>query len=261
MRRKLIAGNWKLNPSNYKDAQNLAEGIRDLLSNLNQTEICLCVPNLYLIPLKSFLEGTPIALGAQNAYFEEKGAFTGEISPLMLKDAGIDFVILGHSERRSLFAEDDHLISRKVIAALKNLIKPIVCVGETGLERSMGQADQVILKQLSFSLSGVPARDGNIVIAYEPVWAIGTGQTCSSDEAERVCKMIRNYLKGAYGDSTADLTQILYGGSVKASNAEELLSKENIDGALVGGASLAVDEFHTIIKKAESIADHLPKLN
>ncbi len=253
MRRKLIAANWKMNPSSRLEAINLTEAVKKGIKkeDLNpKLEVALCVPSLYLGLVQSILLGTEIKLGAQNCYFEEKGAFTGELSALMLQEFGVNYVILGHSERRSLFGETDSMISKKAQIALKQNLQVIVCVGESAVEREAGSTDVVIISQLRGSLEGVKANGKNLVIAYEPVWAIGTGKTCSSEEANRVCGLIRHELKAIYSPEVAEQTIIQYGGSVKASTIEEQMQQPEIDGALVGGASLQAEEFISLVKKA-----------
>lgn len=252
MRQKLIAANWKLNPNTRVDALQLAQGVKQgLKGKVNDgVKVALCVPFVYLDLIAVELEGSALKLGAQNCYTEEKGAFTGETTAAMLKDLRADFVILGHSERRTLFAESNEFISKKAQVALKHFLKPIVCVGETLEQRDSGTTDAVIIAQIKESLKDVALDGSNVVIAYEPVWAIGTGKTCSSEEANRVCALIRTEIAKLYSKEIAEKTLILYGGSVKSSTIEEQMKQSDIDGALVGGASLIVDEFVALVLKA-----------
>jgi triosephosphate isomerase len=253
MRNKLIAANWKLNPSSRVEAVNLIEGIKQGLKKgdfSSRTEVAVCAPAIYLGLVQSVLSGTEIKLGAQNCYFEDKGAFTGELSPLALHEFGLQMVILGHSERRTIFGETDELVSKKTQAAIKHNLVPIVCVGESLEQREAGIADQIILGQIQKSLESVKTNGKNLVIAYEPVWAIGTGKTCSSEEAGRVCGVIRKELERLYSEAIAKQILILYGGSVKSSTIEEQMKQPEIDGALVGGASLVIDEFVQLVLKA-----------
>jgi len=251
-RNKLIAANWKMNPNTRTEAQTLASGVKSgLLGKLKDSvQVLFCVPFLYIDLVNGELQNTPIKLGAQNCYAEEKGAFTGEVSAAMLKNSGCDYVILGHSERRTLFDENDDLISLKAQIAHKHSLLPIVCVGETLEQRDSGQTDQTIIAQIKGSLKGLKLNGQNLVIAYEPVWAIGTGKTCSSEEANRVCALIRKEVAKLYSPEIAEQTLILYGGSVKSSTVAEQMKQTDIDGALVGGASLLVDEFVQLVMNA-----------
>lgn len=252
-RKTFIAANWKLNPSSSREALDLIEKIKTGLKSQNisdQIEIAFCLPFIYLELVKKNLENTNYKVGAQNCYFEEKGAFTGEISALMLKNLDINYVILGHSERRSLFGESNNLINQKVNSVLKNNLLPILCVGESAEEKEAGITDKIIISQLEESLKSVNITGENIIIAYEPVWAIGTGKTCSAEEANKICKLIRNKLSELYNSSVAEKTLILYGGSVKSSTISEQMKQSDIDGALVGGASLIPEEFVQLIVNA-----------
>ena len=249
-RKKLIAANWKLNPSSREEAIDLIENIKIGLKNIDVEEninLTFCLPFIYLELIKNSLKDTRLKIGAQNCYFEEKGAFTGEISALMLKNLGIDYVILGHSERRSLFNESSEIINKKISVALKNNLLPILCVGETLKEKEMGITEEIILSQLEESLAYINCNGENVIIAYEPVWAIGTGKTCSSEDANTICKLIRSKLADLYNSSIAEKTLILYGGSVKSSTIKEQMKQTDIDGALVGGASLIADEFVQLV--------------
>jgi triosephosphate isomerase (TIM) len=252
MRHKLIAANWKLNPTSRLEAISLVEGVKSGIRKDRPPilDILLCPPALYLGLVQSVLIGSEFKLGAQNCYLEEKGAFTGELSPLMLAEFGVNHVIIGHSERRTIFGETDELVNAKVLAAIKNNLVPILCLGETLAQREANETDELIILQITKSLAGAKLSGKNLVIAYEPVWAIGTGKTCSSEEANRVCKLIRSQIAKLYGEDIANLTLILYGGSVKANTIEEQIKQSDIDGALVGGASLQVDEFVGLVSKA-----------
>lgn len=246
MRRPIIAGNWKMN-NGVAEAKKLATEILELdLSK--DVEAVLCTPAIDLYPVKELIKDSDIKLGAQNMYFEESGAYTGEISPLMLKDLGVEYVILGHSERREYFKECDETINKKVVSALKNDLQPILCVGETLEERESGSEKDKVKGQIEKNLSGLSPEDfDKVVIAYEPIWAIGTGKTASSDDAEEMCAYIRELVKEIFGQEAADKVRIQYGGSVKPENVKDIMSKENIDGALVGGASLEAKSFGDLV--------------
>ncbi len=251
MKKKLIAGNWKLNPTTKTEAIKLAENIKNNTKNFN-FEVALCVPSIYLDTINEIIKDSPIKLGAQNCYFEEKGAFTGEISAQMLKDLNCKYVILGHSERRSLFAETDEIINHKIKIAMKNTLIPILCVGESEEQRNKNITDSIIEAQLTADLKDISIDGNNLVIAYEPIWAIGTGKTCSSEEADRVCGLIRNKIAQLYSKDIASKITIQYGGSVKSSTIKEQMKMENIDGALVGGASLIAEEFNLLLQNANN---------
>jgi triosephosphate isomerase len=244
MRRTLIAGNWKMNldrAAGVALARGVAERAADVLPDV---DLLVCPPSVYLAAVADALAVTRVAVGAQNMYHEQSGAYTGEISPTMLLDVGARYVILGHSERRHILGETDRDVNRKTLAALAWGLVPIVCVGELLEEREAGQTADVIRRQFSGSLADVSADQiQRSVIAYEPVWAIGTGKVATPDEAEEVHADLRSLLAERYNDQVAGTVRILYGGSVKPSNAGELLAQPNIDGALVGGASLKVDDF------------------
>lgn len=249
MRKKVIAGNWKM----YNDIPASVNLISELKKSLSGQEIkadvIICPPFTSLDTAKTLIEGSVIKLGAQNMYFEENGAYTGEISASMLKSAGCEYVILGHSERRTIFKENDQLINKKIKKALSSALKPIFCVGETLQERESGTTESVIKTQVTEGLSGISAEDlKKIIIAYEPVWAIGTGKTASPDQAQEVHKFIRTLVESLYSKEAADEIIIQYGGSVKPENASLLLSQPDVDGALVGGACLKADSFYSIIK-------------
>ncbi len=237
MRRKIIAGNWKMNNTVAKSLEVLNE-LKDKV-NTTESDVIFCVPYVNIIPVVEALKGTNIAVGAQNMHFEENGAYTGEISAEMLKEIGVKYVVLGHSERREYFAETDETVNKKVHTALKHDLVPIVCCGETLEDREKNITIELIRQQLKIALRNVSKEDAaKVVIAYEPVWAIGTGVTATSAQAEEVCKAIRELLVEIYGQATADVMRIQYGGSMNGANANELLNMPNIDGGLVGGASL-----------------------
>jgi triosephosphate isomerase len=243
MRRKLIAGNWKMN-TNCATAVALARGIVEQSGGFRQLDLLACPPAVYLIPVREVVSGTRVALGAQNVYHEADGAFTGEISAAMLVDVGCQYTILGHSERRHILGETDIDVNRKALAALAAGLIPIVCVGELLAEREAGQTGAVIRRQFDGSLANVSGdKIERVVIAYEPVWAIGTGKVATPEQAAEVHDDLRRLLVERYNERSAQSVRILYGGSVKPGNAGDLLSQPNIDGALVGGASLKVDDF------------------
>ena len=227
-RKKIVAGNWKMNMT-PSQAVKLVEELKPLVVS-DDVEVVYCVPAIDIVPVVEALKGTNVAVGAENMYFEEKGAYTGEISAEMLLDAGVKYVIIGHSERRDYFKEDDALLNKKVKKAIEAGLTPILCCGETLEQRESGVTLDWIRLQIKSDLAGVAASDvANMVIAYEPIWAIGTGKTATSDQAQEVC------------GATADSVRIQYGGSVNAGNAAELFAKPDIDGGLVGGASLKAD--------------------
>jgi len=249
MRRKVIAGNWKMH-NDIKETQNLLSKLTSGISmdNLN-CDVIVCPAFISLSEAYTLLKDTKIKLGAQNMYFESSGAFTGEISASMLKSVGCEYVILGHSERRTIFGETDELINNKIKKANASGLKPIFCIGELLEEREAGITEKVIEKQIKSGLKDISSEEmGNVIIAYEPVWAIGTGKTASPEQAEEVHKFIRSLINDKYGASISDKIVIQYGGSVNNKNAKELLSQKDIDGALVGGASLKADAFIEIIK-------------
>jgi triosephosphate isomerase len=212
-------------------------------------EVAVCAPFTQLVALKSALADTAVRLGAQNMHYEEEGAYTGEISPAMLTEIGIDYVVIGHSERRQYFAETDETVNLKVKKAFEHGIVPIMCVGEVLEQRDAGEHLTVVKKQTEGGLAGLSASDAQrLVIAYEPVWAIGTGRTATGDQAQEMCAHIRETVRGLYDEATAESVRIQYGGSVKPANARELMTKPDIDGALVGGASLVPGDFKAIIE-------------
>ncbi len=253
MRRLFIAGNWKMN-LNRGQSLSLVQSLVESLRGVSDVDIAVCPPAVYLGELGKALHATNIGLGAQNVNSKSEGAYTGEISCSMLKDVGCRYVILGHSERRAIYGETDSMVNEKLHAVLAAGLTPIVCVGETLEQREAGQTQQVVRSQCIGSLAGLTEDQLlKTVLAYEPVWAIGTGKTASPAQAEEVHKDIRSLLETQFSVGTAQRVIVLYGGSVKADNAQELLSEPNIDGALVGGASLKQDSFEGIIKAATSV--------
>ena len=240
MRKKIVAGNWKMNMT-PKEAVSLVCELRDKFSN-RDVDVVFCVPSIDIIPVVEAVKGTDIKVGAENMHYEEKGAYTGEISPGMLKEAGVDYVIVGHSERRQYFGEDDECINRKVRKAIEYGLTPIICCGETIQQREEGITLDFINKQIDAAFLQVSAKDAmKCVIAYEPIWAIGTGRVATSAQAQEVCEAIRLDIRKLYGEEAASSIRILYGGSFNAGNAAELFSQPDIDGGLVGGASLKPD--------------------
>lgn len=245
LRKPIIAGNWKMH-NTIGEAIELVKELVPLIEDKDR-EVVLCPGFVCLSEISKLLKGTNISLGAQNMYHEDKGAFTGEVSPLFLKEVGVTYVILGHSERRHIFNEKDELINNKVKSALKNDLSPILCVGETLEEREKGITHNVIKNQVEGSLAGLRGKNlEKLVIAYEPVWAIGTGKTATKEDANEVIGYIRKLLLENFGKEAGDNTRILYGGSVKPSNIKELMEMGQIDGALVGGASLKAEDFAKI---------------
>jgi triosephosphate isomerase (TIM) len=250
MRRPFIAGNWKMN-LNRAEAVALAKAVAEQSAGVADADLAICPPSVYLEAVGKALAGSQVGLGAQNMYHEASGAFTGEISAAMLVDLGCRYVILGHSERRHVLGETDADVNRKVMTALQAGLTPIVCVGELLSERDAGQTSAVIRRQFDGSLAGVSAADlVKIVIAYEPVWAIGTGKVATPEQAEEVHLDLRKIMTERYNAGLAQQVRIQYGGSVKPNNAAELLSQPDIDGALVGGASLKADDFLGIVAGA-----------
>lgn len=248
----LIAANWKMHKT-IAEAGAFVEAFRPAAAALAGVEIALCPPFTALATVAQGLAGTAIALGAQNMYKEEKGAFTGEVSPAMLKDLGVKYVILGHSERRAVFGEDDGLIWEKVQAAYRHALTPILCVGETLAEREGGSTEAVVIRQVEAATRGLsPEQAASLVIAYEPVWAIGTGRNASAADANAVCAVIRGVLRQRFG-AAADRARIQYGGSVRPENVAEFQQQPEIDGALVGGASLDPAGFAALVRAAAAV--------
>ena len=249
MRLPIIAGNWKMNTT-VGEAVQLVKEMQGNLDKVEGVEKLLCPPFISITAVGELIKGSSIKLGAQNMYFEEKGAYTGEVSPMML--AGLcEYVILGHSERRQYFGETDEIVNKKIKAALKVGLKPILCVGEKLEENEAGKTEEVITRQVKGGLDGVPASDG-LIIAYEPIWAIGTGKAATAEQANATIGIIRRTVSQLYGEQFAQALRIQYGGSVTSANAAELMSQPEIDGALVGGASLKAGEFLGIVEKSAS---------
>lgn len=239
-RKKIIAGNWKMNMT-PSQAVELINTLKPLVAN-DEVDVLLCVPAIDIIPAMEAAKGSNIMIGAENMYFEEKGAFTGEISPAMLDDAGVKYVIIGHSERREYFAETNETVNKKVLKAFEHGITPIICCGETLTQREQGVTIDFIRQQIKIAFLNVTAAQAaTAVIAYEPIWAIGTGKVATTEQAQEVCKAIRDCIAEVYDTDTAEAVRIQYGGSMNAGNAAELLAKPDIDGGLVGGASLKAD--------------------
>ena len=248
MRKPLIAGNWKMH-NNLTETIELLNGLKRELLDFDGVDILVCPPYTVLSDAKDILLDSNIKLGAQNLYWEDKGAFTGEISAAMIKDIGCDFVIIGHSERRKYFQETNDSVNKKLNVALKQELTPIVCVGETLDQREADKTTEVIKDQLSQGLKDVTTEDIlKLVIAYEPVWAIGTGKTATPDQAQEIHKFIRDWLDTQYDSDIASQVRILYGGSVKPSNIKDLMKEPDVDGGLVGGASLEIASFSELVK-------------
>ena len=239
-RRKIIAGNWKMNMT-PSQAVELCATLKDLVNN-DEVDVVYCVPAIDIVPVVAAVKGSNVKVGAENFYIEDKGVFTGEISAPMLIDAGVEYIIIGHSERRDIFGENDILINAKVKKAFAAGLKPILCCGESLALRKAGTYKDWICRQIKWDLSGLTAEQvQNLVIAYEPIWAIGTGETATAEQAQEVCKLIRDYIAELYDTDTAAAVRIQYGGSMNAGNAAELLAMPDIDGGLIGGASLKPD--------------------
>ena len=254
MRVPFIAGNWKMNTT-VGEAVKLVNEMRPELEEITGADKVVCPPFISLAAVKELIKGSSVKLGAQNLYFEEKGAYTGEISPLMLADL-CQFVIIGHSERRQYFVENGGVISKKIQAALRVKLIPILCVGERLEENEAGRTREVVTEQLRSSLAGINEPDG-LITAYEPVWAIGTGKAATGKQANETIGFIRQNIAKLYSDSIAQAMRILYGGSVNSANVAEFISQPEIDGALVGGASLKAVEFVGIVKQTSEIKGHL----
>ncbi len=246
MRTPFIAGNWKMFKTGL-EAVTFAEEFKELYKDTD-VKTAICAPFVYLSLLKKLFAGTNVKVGAQNAFYEDEGAFTGEVSVKMLEDVGVDYCVIGHSERRQYFGETNESINKKLKRLLAGSITPILCVGENLEQREQEEQYVVVRDQLVGAFAGIAANDAaRMAIAYEPVWAIGTGKTATPEEAEDMCEFIRNAVEALYGDETADKVVIQYGGSVKPANATEIMNMSNIDGALVGGASLKAKDFMEII--------------
>ncbi|MBE6023562.1 MAG: triose-phosphate isomerase [Cellulosilyticum sp.] len=245
MRKTIVAGNWKMNMTPGQSVE-LINLLKDRI-NTTEVDVVVCPPFVCLPAVLDAVKGTNIAVGAQNMHFEESGAFTGEIAPKMLVELGVKYVIIGHSERRQYFAETNETVNKKVLKAIEHNLVPIICVGESLDEREQGITIDLVRLQTKIALKDVKAEDAKkVVIAYEPIWAIGTGKTATSMQAEEVCKAIRDVVAEVYGSEVADEVRVQYGGSVNAGNANELFNMGNIDGGLVGGASLK-EEFTSIV--------------
>ena len=251
MRRYVIAGNWKMNftPS---EATAFINEIKPMVEGKNNCDIIFCAPFVTIASAMEAAKGSNIKIGAQNVHFEEKGAFTGEISAKMLKEIGVEYVIIGHSERRQYFGETDHTVNLRTKAALAAGLKVILCLGEVKEERLAGITNEVVAMQTKLDLAGVSAEElKNVIIAYEPVWAIGTGLTATPEQADETCGVIRSVVASLYGNDAAEEIIIQYGGSMNDKNATELLSKVNVDGGLIGGASLVAEKFTAIVDAAQ----------
>jgi triosephosphate isomerase len=248
MRKPLIAGNWKMHKT-LGEAIEYVMAFGDAVADVVAVDVVLCVPGPLCGPLAKLLKDSNVQLGAQNLHWEEKGAFTGEVSGQMLESVGCNYVIVGHSERRQLFEETDELVNRKLRAALAAYLTPIFCIGETLTQREAGETEAVLTRQVTEGLKGFRAEEvGKMVIAYEPVWAIGTGMTATPNQANEAQRVVRELVKAQTGEEVAASLRILYGGSVKPDNVAELMCEPEIDGALVGGASLSVESFVKIVK-------------
>jgi len=256
MRVPLIAGNWKMNTT-VSEATELVKAMCRGLDEIADVDKVICPPFISLATVKELIKGSSIKLGAQNIHFEEKGAYTGEISPLMLADL-CEFVIIGHSERRQYFNETGEIVNKKILAALKVGLKPILCIGERLEENEAGRTEEITTEQLNSSLAGIDYLSG-LTIAYEPVWAIGTGKAATGRQANKTIGFIRQTISQKYSKRVAQDLRILYGGSVTADNIAEFINQPEIDGALVGGASLKATEFLSIVKQTSEIKGHLSR--
>jgi triosephosphate isomerase len=268
MRTPIIAGNWKLNKT-IAEARSFVSELKPLVADSSNVDVVIVPPFTALAAAAEAAQGTNIKIAAQDMYWKDSGAYTGEISAPMLLDAGCQYVVLGHSERRgrfgvpepdlegqagNVFGDSDQSVNKKLHAALQHGLIPIICVGETLTERQNGHTDAVVQNQTAASLEDIDTSTAStLIFAYEPVWAIGTGETCASDEADRVCGVIRATIASAFGAEAGEAVRVQYGGSVKADNAADLLGRSNIDGALVGGASLKADSFAAIIKATQTL--------
>lgn len=251
-RKVIIAGNWKMNMT-PKAAAETAAKTAELTAGKDGCEVVLCVPFVDIAPAMEATKGTNVKIGAQNVHFEKKGAFTGEISADMLTECGVEYVIIGHSERRQYFGETDTTVNLRTKAALDAGMKVILCLGEVLEQRQAGITEEIVAMQTKLDLAGIPAEQiSNVIIAYEPVWAIGTGLTATPDQAEEVCALIRATVAKLYGADVAEAMTIQYGGSMNDGNAAELLSKVNVDGGLIGGASLVPEKFAKIVDAAQA---------
>lgn len=247
MRTPIIAGNWKLH-MNPEQTTEFVKAVADKLPDPSKVESVICAPAVDLDALRKAAAGTRLHIGGENCYFEDEGAFTGENSPMVLKQMGMDYCIIGHSERRGYFHETNEDVNKKAKAIFKNGLKPIICCGESLETREAGKQNEWVVSQIKAALAGLTAAQvQSLVIAYEPIWAIGTGKTASADQAEEMCKTVRDTVKDLYDETTAENVRIQYGGSVKPANVKELMAKPDIDGGLVGGASLKPDSFLQLV--------------
>ncbi|WP_226528808.1 triose-phosphate isomerase [Metabacillus niabensis] len=248
MRKPIIAGNWKMNKVS-SEARSFVEEVKSLVPNAENVDSVVCAPALFLESLVGLTEGSDLKVGAQNMHFEENGAFTGEVSPVALKDLGVSYCILGHSERREMFAETDETVNKKTLAAFKHGLTPIVCCGETLEEREAGKTNDLVGDQVKKALQGLTEDQvKETVIAYEPIWAIGTGKSSSAEDANEVCAHIRQVVAEQFSSDVAQAVRIQYGGSVKPANIKEYMAQPDIDGALVGGASLEAQSFLQLLE-------------
>ena len=249
-RKTIIAGNWKMNKT-ASETKKFAEELKAILPKAKWCDVVVCVPAVNIPAAMKAFKDVRVSVGAQNVFYEKSGAYTGEVSADMLKDLGVKYVIIGHSERRQYFGETDFTVNKKVLAALEAGLHPIICVGESLEQRELGITMELIALQVKSALAGVPAEKlRKCVIAYEPIWAIGTGKTATADQAEEVCAAIRKVVGELYGEDAAKALTVQYGGSMNAKNAEELLGKPDVDGGLIGGASLKADQFAVIVDAA-----------
>ncbi|MBD3254464.1 MAG: triose-phosphate isomerase [Candidatus Lokiarchaeota archaeon] len=254
-RKFVVGGNWKMHRGTPSDAKMMLKKFLKLVKKIENVDIIIAPPFTAIPFTTEYVKKSKVKIGAQNMYFEKKGAYTGEISPVFLKEIGCEYTILGHSERRHIFNETDELINKKLKLALNMNLKPIVCIGELLEEREAGQTNEIIEKQFKGSFRDLKEEEiTNIIIAYEPVWAIGTGKTATPEQAEEVHQHVRDLIKKTYSESVSKQIRIQYGGSIKPHNAEELFKQKNIDGGLVGGASLEAESFSEIIKSAEMLS-------
>lgn len=248
MRKPIIAGNWKMNKT-LTEAKSFVEEVKSLVPSSDKVDSVVCAPALFLDQLVTAAKGTEVKIGAQNMHFEDNGAFTGEISPVALSDIGVNYVVIGHSERREMFNETDESVNKKALAAFKHNLVPIVCCGETLEERESGKTNDLVGDQIAKALEGMTEEQvQNTVIAYEPIWAIGTGKSSTAQDANEVCAHIRSVVASQFSKNTADAVRIQYGGSVKPENIKEYMAQSDIDGALVGGASLEPNSFLQLLE-------------
>lgn len=253
MRRAIIAGNWKMNML-QSEAEQLVKGLLDNVGDVTDTDIVVCPTYTSLAKVCDVIKGTNIKLGAQNVYWEKSGAYTGEISPLMLKDAGVEYVVIGHSERRQYFNDTNETVNKRAKACYRYGLTPIICVGETLEQRNENQTESVVKTQITESLAELEGENvARSIVAYEPVWAIGTGLTATPEQAQQVHQLIRGVLAEMFGEEVAQAVRIQYGGSVKPDNVDELMAMKDIDGALVGGAALKVDSFARLVKFSKPV--------